>query len=187
MHQLMKESLQEYQNPDLRKRVHRFIFEYYDEKLKNVDIKNVTEEHKNALIEGFYHAKMVLETPELLEWLNTISKPFKEAALCYLLLPLHEELLHIQETRLPLEHPDIAITLYKMADLSEAMGKYKDALSMYQHSLKIRKKKLELDNPEIASTLNDMAWLYFLMGEYEKALYLYQEALEIRERVLGLK
>ena len=187
MHQLMKESLQEYQDPDLRKRVHRFIFEYYSEKLRAIDIKNITEEHKNALLEGFYHAKITLEMSELLEWLITISKPFQEAAFWYLLLPLYEEMLRIQNTKLPSEHLDIATTLNKMAVLYNKMGKYKDALLLYQQSLKIRKKMLEPDNPDIASTLNGLAWIYFKMGEYEKALPLYQEALEIREKVLGPK
>ncbi|WP_156157413.1 hypothetical protein [Methanosarcina siciliae] len=35
MHQLMKEGLQEYQARELRERVHRFIFDYYTEKLRS--------------------------------------------------------------------------------------------------------------------------------------------------------
>lgn len=185
MHQLMRESLQDYQNSDLKNRVHRFIFEHYNEKLKDINIKNVKEEHKNALVEGFYHAEIVLEMPELLDWLITISEPFKEAALWYLLLPLHEEMLRMQETKLPPEHPDIATTLYEMALLTNKIGKYKDALQLYQRALEIRKKTMKHDDPYIADTLNGMAWVSFKIGEFENALTLYQQALEVREKVLG--
>ncbi len=185
MHQLMKESLQEYQDPDLRQRVRRFIFEYYDEKLKDIDIKSITEEHKNALMEGFYHAKIVLETSELLKWLVTNSESFDDAALWSLIFPLYEEMLQIQETKLVTEHPDIATTLHKTALLYKKTGRYKEALPFYQRSLKIRENMMEPDNTDVANTLKDMAAIYRRMGMYEEAVPLCNRALEIHEKVLG--
>ncbi|AKB35897.1 Kinesin light chain [Methanosarcina siciliae C2J] len=185
MHQLMKEGLQEYQARELRERVHRFIFDYYTEKLSNIDVKSVTEEHKTALMEGFYHAKVVLKTPELLKWLIASSKTFDDAALWSFLVPLYNEMLRIQEMELPPEHPDIGATLHKMAWLYKDMGRYKDALPLYQRSLEIRKKVLGLEHPDVADTLNRTAWVYFEMGDYKKAKPLYQQALEIRENMLG--
>jgi tetratricopeptide (TPR) repeat protein len=185
MHQLMKESLQDCQDQELRQRVHRFIFEYYDEKLKDIDIKNITEENKDALVEGFYHAKIVLEKSELLKWLIATSEPFDNAALWSFLFPLYEEMLELQKTKLSTEHPDIATTLNKIALIYQNRGKYKEALPLFQHSLEIRKKILGMEHLDVADTLNRTAWVYFKMGEYVKALPLNQQALEIREKILG--
>lgn len=187
MHQLMKESIQESQDSELRERVNRFIFEYYSEKIRDINLKNITEEHKSSLVEGFYHAKVVLEMSELLKWLITNSEPFEEAALWSVLFPLYEETLQIQEIKLPSEHSDMSILLYKMAELSNKMGKYDEALPFYQRSLESHKNTMKPDNPHVADILNGMAWVNFKSGEYEKALSLYQEALEIREKVLGLE
>ena len=187
MHQLMKESLQEYQDPELKERVHRFIFEYYNNKLRDIDLKNITEEHKNALLEGFYHGKLVLVTSELFNWFNVNSEFFDKAGLWFFLFPLYEEMLQMLETKLPPEHPDIATILNSVASLYRRMGKYKDSLPLYQRSLEIREKVLGPEHPEVATTLDNMAVLHRNMGEYENALPLYQRALEIREKMLGPK
>ncbi len=57
IHQLMRKSLRDSQDPVDRKNVHRFMFEHYNNKLEKMDIKSITPEHEKALTEAFYHAK----------------------------------------------------------------------------------------------------------------------------------
>jgi hypothetical protein len=57
----MRKSLREYQDPVERKNAHKFMFEYYDNKLKKMDIKSITPEHEKDLKEAFYHAKKHLK------------------------------------------------------------------------------------------------------------------------------
>ncbi|WP_048183287.1 tetratricopeptide repeat protein [Methanosarcina siciliae] len=147
--------------------------------LSNIDVKNITEEHKTALMEGFYHANFALEPSELLKWLITTSELFDNAALWSISFPLYEEMLEIQETKLPSEHIDIAVTLHKIAASYYRKGKYKDALLFYLRSLEIRERCLGHEHPDVANVLSSMVWNYFQMGEYNKALSLGNRSLKI--------
>ena len=108
MHQLMRQSWQEYQEREEgeeRKNVHQFMLDYYTKKLENIDIKEITPEHETALVEAYYHAKETLETEKLFEWFVEYSDPFYKAALWQLIIPMWKELLPILETNMGPEHP----------------------------------------------------------------------------------
>lgn len=81
LHPLMRESLQVYQDQDLKKEVHNFMLDFYSNQLKDLDIKAITLQHKIALNEAFYHAKKTHETKDLLNWFIVASGPFNRAAL----------------------------------------------------------------------------------------------------------
>ncbi|PAV12059.1 hypothetical protein ASJ81_07905 [Methanosarcina spelaei] len=185
MHQLMRKSLQDNQDQDLKKEVHNFMLDFYSNQLKDLDIKAITQEHENALIEAFYHAKESLEAEELCEWFISVSDPFDRAAFWQLITSMYEEMLQILEAKLGPENPSVATALNNLAGLYKRMGEYEKALQLYQRTLDIREKTLGSQHPDFATTLNNFAELYRQMGEYEKALSLYQKALEIDEKVLG--
>ncbi len=185
IHQLMRKSLREYQDPVNRKNVHKFMFEHYKNKLEKMGTKSITQEQEKALNEAFYHAKKILETKDLLNWVIAASGPFKSAALWQLIAPIYEETLQILEVKLGAEHQDVATTLNNLAELYCLIGDYKKALPLYQRALEIYEKVLGAQHPSVATILNNLAGLYENMGEYERALPLFQEALEIREKVLG--
>ena len=187
LHPLMRESLQVYQDQDLKTEVHNFMLDFYSNQLKDLDIKTITQEHENALVEAFYHAKEAFETKDLLDWFIAASDSFDKAAFWQLIVPMYKEILQILEAEPELgpEHPDVATTLNNLAGLYRQMGDYEKALPLYQKALDIREKVLGSQHPDVANTLNNLALLYSDMGDYEKALPLYQKALEIYEKVLG--
>ncbi len=161
MHQLMRKSLQEYQDPDLKKEVHNFMLDFYGYQLKDLDLKAITPEHETALTEAFYHAKGALEAGELCEWFISISDPFYRAAFWQLISPLYEEMLLILEVKLGQEHQDVAATLNNLAELYRRMGDYKKSLLLYQKTLDTREMVLGLQHPDVAATLNDLR--YFIV------------------------
>jgi len=185
MHQLMRKSLQDYQDQDLQKEVHNFMLDFYSNHLKDLDIKAITQEHENALIEAFYHAKDSLEAEELCEWFISVSDPFNRAAFWQLITPMYEEMLQILESKLSPQHPYVATTLDNLAGLYKSTGEYEKALPLFQRALDIRENTLNPQHPDIASTLNGLAELYRMMGHYDKAFPLYQNIFDIYERMLS--
>jgi len=185
IHQLMRKSLQEYQDPVDRENIHKFILEHYSNKLKDIDIKAITSEHETALTEAFYHAKESLEAEDQFNWFINVSDPFYTAAFWQLITPIYEEMLQILEEKLGPEHPSVATTLNNLVGLYYQIGDYEKALPLYQRALDIREKVMGSHQSSVATTLNNLAGLYDCMGDYEKALPLYQRALDIREKVLG--
>ena len=185
IHQLMRKSLQQYQNSDYRKNIHKFLFEHYKYKLKDTDTKTITKERKIALMEAFYHAKESLEAEELLNWFINVSDPFYKAAFWQLILPIYNEMLQILTAKLGSEHQNVATILNTLAGLYKDMGDYEKALPLYQKALDIRETVLGPQHPYVSDGLNGLVGLYCHMGDYETAIPLYQKALEIRETVLG--
>ncbi len=122
MHQLMRKSLQDCQDPDLKKEVHNFMLDFYSNQLKDIDIKAITPEHEIALIEAFYHAKEVLEAENLLKWLISTSDPFYKAAFWKLIIPPYEEILKIVEANFSSEQTLIAATSNYLAELYRQIG-----------------------------------------------------------------
>jgi len=185
IHQLMRKSLQEYQDSTDKKNTHQFLLAYYSNKIEDLDIKAITPEHETALTEAFYHAKEALEAENLLNWFISASDPFYRAAFWQLITPMYEENLQILEAELGPQHPSVATTLNNLAGLYESMGDYEKTLPLYQRALEISEKVLGTQHPDVATTLNNLAGLYESMGDYEKALPLYQRALEIVEKKVG--
>jgi tetratricopeptide (TPR) repeat protein len=184
MHQLMRKSLQDYQDQDLKKEVHNFMLDFYSNQLKDLDIKAITLEHEIALIEAFYHAKEALEAEELCEWFISVSDPFDRAAFWQLITPMYEEMLQILEAKLEPEHPDIATTLNDLALLYKSIGEYEKILPLYQRALNIYEQVLDPEHPFVATIQNNLAGFYKSIGKYEKALLHYKKSLDIRENVL---
>ena len=185
IHQLMRKSLQEHQNPVDRVNIHKFLLNYYKYKLKDMDIRAITQEHENALTEAFYHAKKSLGAEELLNWFINVSNPFYAAAYWQLITPIYTEMLQILEVKLWPEYRSVGMTLNYLADLYRRIGNYEKALPLYQRALDIRENVLGPEHPDVATSLNNLAVLYVYMGDYEKALLLWQRDLEISEKVLG--
>ena len=131
IHQLMRKSLQEYQDPVDRENIHKFLLEHYSNKLKDIDIKAITPEHETALTEAFYHAKEALKAEDLFKLFISVSDPFNKAAFWQLIAPIYEEMLQILEAKLGPEHPDVATSLNNLAGLYRQMGDYeKEALKL---------------------------------------------------------
>jgi tetratricopeptide (TPR) repeat protein len=186
MHQLMRMSLQEHQDQQLLQRVSRFLFDYYNKELEQIDIKAITDKQKIALPEAFQHAKAVYgqDIESLLEWFDEKYYKFSDAAKWALLLPLCQELLQIAEKELSPDDSGVAASLNKLAFLYSTQGRYEEAESLYKRALAIREKTLGPDKLLVAEPLNNLAILYSYQGRYEEAESLYKRALAIYEKKL---
>lgn len=135
MHKLMQICLlntQKKQKPDCVQKTHKAIFEFYSNKIKEIDIKTITPEHETALNEAFYHAKEVLEAEKLFNWFTSASDPFYNAAFWQFISPMYEEMQQILEINLGPDHSVVAAFLNRLAGLYEDMGEYEKALPLYQ-------------------------------------------------------
>ncbi|MFA0821949.1 MAG: tetratricopeptide repeat protein [Methanomethylovorans sp.] len=187
MYPLMRKSLQENQKPEQKEKVHTFLFNYYNQQLDAIDIKNIQEIHKTAFNEAFYHGKQFIEIEYLFSWFSKRREIFNKAGLWHFLIPLSDGILNILETTLGSEHPDVATSLNNLALLYHSAGRYEQALPLYERSLATREKTLGTEHPDVAISLNNLAGLYKLKGRYEEALPLYQRSLAISEKMLGNK
>lgn len=97
-----------------------------------------------------------------------------------------KQLLAYQEENLGTsEHPDMALTLYRLGVCASAAGRMKEAEGWYRRALSIEEKKLGSDHPDVATTLHDLGGIAFDAGRPAEAEQLYRRALAIREEKLG--
>jgi tetratricopeptide (TPR) repeat protein len=189
LHQLMRRNLQEYQDPTYRKDVHLFLHEYYNNKIKDIDVRSITQEHEIALIEAYYHAKEALQFAGLGGWIVKHTEPFNKAGYWKTIYPMFEYFVETLKGKFGPENIYCGIFMKTLAYLNEDMSRYNEAISYYQQVLKIFEKNmgkkivenndLVVDDHSIAMVSNDLANSYLGIGEYEKALTWQKKALKL--------
>ena len=180
LHQLMRESLREHMGPELNRKVHQTLFDYYDAMVTGITEQDVAVRHKLALAEAFYHARTVLPGEQLIDWLDRISRPFLDAAQYQLLTDIYSETAGIVERALGSEHPLFARALDQTAVLLRIRGNYAAGEPLCRQALQIREKALGPEHPDVATSLNNLVEFYHCRGDYEAAEPLCRRAIEIR-------
>ena len=89
--------------------------------------------------------------------------------------------LEIRQRHLGPEHPDVAISLYSLAQLYHELGEYSQAEQVLSKVIALREQALGPHHPDLAHSLNLLAVIYKYRGEYDKAEEHYQRALHIME------
>jgi len=184
LHPLMRESLQVYQDQEVKKEVHSFMCDYYTNQLNSIDIKAITPEHEIALNEAFYHAKEAFEIKDLLNWFISTSDLFYRASLWRLIIPLYEEILQISEVKSMPLNPLVATTMNNIGELYYQIGEPEKALQFHENAREIFE-RIGIDNQGYATTLNNIGGYYDGRGEYKKALPFYEQSLKISKIELG--
>jgi CHAT domain-containing protein/Tfp pilus assembly protein PilF len=82
-------------------------------------------------------------------------------------------------------HPDVAMSLYNLANVYRLQGKYDEAGKFYKRALAIEEKALGTSHPQVANTLNGLALVHHLQGDYTNAEELYKRAIVILQKALG--
>ena len=100
-------------------------------------------------------------------------------------IPIAKRALAIYEKALGKEHPSVATSLGKLAELYYSLGDYGKAEPLHKRALAICEKALGPEHPHVAASLNNLALLYKTLGDYSKAEPLYKRALAICEKALG--
>jgi tetratricopeptide (TPR) repeat protein len=85
----------------------------------------------------------------------------------------------IREKVLGRDHPDVARSLNKLADLYERQGRYADAEPPYQRAATIREAALAANHPDTTISLNNLASLYQTEGRTADALPIMQRMIAV--------
>ena len=185
MHELMRESLQTKLDTETLKLLHSTLFEYYNDKLKRIDVKNIDDNAKQSLIEASYHGKNSLSPDKYFEWYCSASKIFHDAAQYRLLLPMSEESLKMMEDFKGIESIEYANALQILAYLYWELGKYKDSELMFRQVLEKKEKLLGEEHFEVGGVTNSLAGLLFSQGKFSEAEPMFRRAIEIIEKNSG--
>ncbi len=108
-------------------------------------------------------------------------------------LGLYPEGLALAETSLDLrkatfgeEHPDVATSLFRVADIICYLGDYETSDSLYRVSLTMRQKLLGPEHADIAESLNGLGlMLYYKEGGRGESETILREALAMNQKLLG--
>jgi len=169
MHDLMREALQEHQAPELRKRVHLFLHEYYAKQLEGLDVKSITDRHKAALTEAFYHGRQAKSAEELWFWFVVAHDVFDKAGQYRLLTPLYREMVQVLETELGPNHADTATALWFLAKSLERSGQYDQAEQPLRRSLAMAEGGRGPDHMHYVDSLHLLVEVLVDLGRFAEA------------------
>jgi tetratricopeptide (TPR) repeat protein len=103
--------------------------------------------------------------------------------------PAYERALVLREQLFGPDHPDVAESLYDLANLLRDRRRYREAESLYQRALAIQERVLGPDHYDVSRTLHSLAFLYWHQywhqGRYAEAESLYLRSLALKEPVSG--
>ncbi|MCX6841728.1 MAG: tetratricopeptide repeat protein [candidate division WOR-3 bacterium] len=182
MHQLMREALQESQSPELRKRVHLFLHKLYAKQLAGLNVKNITDLHRTALTEAFYHGRQAKSAAELWTWFEAALTVFDAAGQYRLLTPLLQDVVQSLETELGPNHPSVAESLFRLAKVFSEQGEYDEAEPLYRRALAIFERE---HGPEHETVCGCLVWLARTLrnrGRHDEAEVLCRRALGVMEQ-----
>jgi len=188
MHDLIREQLQTHiknKNNDSCNNVHQFLFEHYNKQLESAEVKNITETHKTALTEAFYHATCYKDLDQLFEWFFEAQDVFNKAAQWQIIVPLYETVIEILSETIGEDDEKVAHCLNNLAAIYREQGEYVEAETIIKKAIIINERTPE-NNPHIlAINYNVLALLYDAQGKHDKAEQLYKKAIEIDKKTLG--
>jgi tetratricopeptide (TPR) repeat protein len=182
MHQLMREALQESQSPELRKRVHQFLHELYAKQLEGLDVKNLSDRHKTALTEAFYHGRQAKSAEELWAWFKDATAVFYAAGQYRTLTPLYREMVQVLDTELGPDHPGVAEAVLRLGIELHEQGEYDEAEPLYRRALTIVEREHGPEHPLVCDCL---VWLARVMrneGRFDEAEVVCRRALALFDK-----
>ena len=94
------------------------------------------------------------------------------------------EALAIRESRLGLDHPDVATSLHNLGVASLNRGMWTEAADYLARALEIRRAVLGADHPDVGTSYNWLGNIHNARGQTDEAITFYRQALAIRELAL---
>jgi tetratricopeptide (TPR) repeat protein len=182
MHQLMRQSLQEHQAPELKDRVHRFMFDSYGRDLAGIRPGDIGVRQRGALTEAAYHGSIVLPPHEFLDWFLPVTAFFVQANELRFLLTKVEPVMSRVENELGPKHPELARVLHLRGSINQGLARFAEAESDFRRALKNNEQELGSEHPVTARSLYGLAESCRRRGEAARAEPLFRKALAIQER-----
>jgi tetratricopeptide (TPR) repeat protein len=184
MHQLMRQSLQEHQAPELKERVQRFLFDHYAGQLQDISPSHVTEAHVRAFVEADYHGSRVVEPGDFLEWCNHVLTCMDRVGQWRrLLLSLAQERYQVLTARLGPDHPIVVRTLANLGTCYMNLGDVRSAEPVLREALARGEKALDADSEPFVRILCGLAVLLGMKGRGGECELLFERALAIQRRM----
>ena len=89
--------------------------------------------------------------------MNNLAMGYQAAGKLDKALPLFEETLALQKTKLGPDHPDTLTSMNNLAAGYRAAGKLDMALPLFEETLALQKTKLGPDHPDTLTSMNNLA------------------------------
>ncbi len=118
--------------------------------------------------------------------MTVISEVYQNLGLYEEALPLAEQSLALRRATFGPEHPDVAESLYRVADVICYLGDYATSDSLYRVSLAMRQRLLGDEHPRVAEGLDGLGlMLYYKEGARHESETVLRQALAMRQKLLG--
>lgn len=175
MNSLMRTSLQECQTEKQRKEIHRFLFNYYSEKLKYANSNIPNQEYLN---ESYYHGKNSIELQEFSEWFIENSRIYIKSGhmlfLAKLFQDLYDEIDRLQSESFKIDSfPQICYTL---GEIYMYTGNYIKAENILQTDISTNDLDIKARIKGLLATLQAKTYKYKLADiNFKKSLNILQE------------
>jgi tetratricopeptide (TPR) repeat protein len=181
MHELMRDALQEAQSPELRKRVHLSLHELYAKELEGLDVKGITEKHRTALTEAFYHGRHAMSAAQLWAWFDPVAEVFREARQGRAPVPLLREIVQALEAELGPNHADVATALWRLARQLEFLAEWAEAEPLLRRALVIAGTGQGSEHPHHWEFVVALGHVLSGLGRFNEAEPLYRRAAKALE------
>jgi tetratricopeptide (TPR) repeat protein len=160
MHDLMWEALEarlKKRDPERLKAIHSFLFRRYDQRLEDLQSKDLAPEHEQALLEAFYHAPEANGLEQTVEWFNRRADVFFQAARYRLLLAAYYQLVREAEHQLGPHNPQTWAAMREAALVHRWEGRYEEAERLARRAVSLCDETLGPESPTLASHLLTLA------------------------------
>ncbi|HLM43603.1 MAG TPA: tetratricopeptide repeat protein, partial [Myxococcaceae bacterium] len=99
-------------------------------------------------------------------------------------LPHYTRALALMEKARGPEHPDVAISLNNLGNVSRDMGRHEQALRYHTRALAVREKALGPEHAKVAMSIHNLGTVLYAQGRYELALRRFEHARAVWEKAL---
>lgn len=158
-------------------KIYKFLFEYHNNLIKNIDYSSIKIFDKNVFRNAFQYAKNIFGFYELANWFFAFIDRFENAGQYRFLLPFINELANILKESDNGDATEYSEMLMKCGIYYKEIGRYKDAENLLRRSLKITEAKQGTESREYAARLMHLADVLFGQGEYAEAEPLYLKSI----------
>jgi tetratricopeptide (TPR) repeat protein len=159
LHQLMRDILQSRLAQDDAaewESIHKALFDYWDERCRPTDVREVERGHELALGEAAFH-RAAFEGATFGDWAAERGRPLFESARYGFAQRLFEAALASEKAALPADDPRLARTLSWLGIILRQKGDVVGAQRYQERVLAILERALGPDHPEVAITLSNLS------------------------------
>lgn len=156
-----------------QKEVYKYLFEFYNNIIKSIDIKNISDYDRKSFLNVFQYAKNSLEIKDFANWFLKLCNKFRNEGRYRFILPFLDEFMKILNESGNIKSKEYADTLNNIGIYYKDLGKYKESESVFKQSIEILENITGKESKEVAECLVNLADVIFCQGNYSEAEPLY--------------